>query len=258
MRRIRSVGLSLPSVVGPYSTVNCTVTLQSSSVRTSSLLDSGNHYARQGADDSRFVDYFGSTNSIVTSSGSNDSGLFETNLKDERFLPFEGAGAVNSTWQLELPTAFPAFDYTTITDAILHIRYTARQAGDPLASQCVKELQAAFKSGADNLQLLFMLRNDFPTEWAAFVNSTSGSPKFTFNLQLSYFPYAVQGLTVKPTGIALYADGLTPASPQPSLSVLPAKLDAANPSATVSIPADSAALTQKANQVYMVITYSAG
>lgn len=258
MRRIKSVGLSLPSVVGSYSTVNCTVTLQSSSVRVSSLLDSGNHYARQGPNDPRFVDYFGSTDSIVTSSGTNDSGLFDTNLKDERFLPFEGAGAVNSTWQFELPSAFPAFDYTTITDAILHIRYTARQAGDPLASQCVKELQAAFKTGTDNLQLLFMLRNDFPTEWAAFVNSTSGTPTFNFTLQLGYFPYAVQGLTVKPTGIALYNDSLTPASPQPSLSVLPAKLDTASSSATVSIPADSAALTQKANQVYMVITYSAG
>jgi hypothetical protein len=258
MRRIKSVGLSLPSVVGPYSTVNCTLTLQSSSVRVSSQLDSGNHYGRQPGTDSRFVDYFGSTNSIVTSSGTNDSGLFETNLKDERFLPFEGAGAVNSTWQLELPTAFPAFDYTTITDAILHVRYTARQAGDPLATQCVKELQTAFKNGADNLQLLFMLRNDFPTEWAAFVNSTSGTPAFTFNLQLSYFPYAVQGLTVKPTGIALYGDGLTPASPQPSLSVLPAKLNTGSSSATVSIAADSAALTQKANQVYMVISYSAG
>jgi hypothetical protein len=38
MRRIKSVGLSLPSVVGPYTTVNCTPTLQSSSIRTSSLL----------------------------------------------------------------------------------------------------------------------------------------------------------------------------------------------------------------------------
>jgi hypothetical protein len=122
----------------------------------------------------------------------------------------------------------------------------------------VKELQAAFKAGTDNLQLLFMLGNDFPTEWAAFVNSTSGTPTFNFALQLSYFPYAVQGLTIKPLGIALYSDSLTPASAQPSLSVLPAKLNTASSSATVSIPADSAALTQNAKGVCMVITYSAG
>jgi hypothetical protein len=55
-----------------------------------------------GAGGHRFVDYTGSVQSIVTSGASNDSGLFETNLRDERFLPFEGAGAV-STWQLDLP-----------------------------------------------------------------------------------------------------------------------------------------------------------
>ena len=46
--------------------------------------------------------FFGAVQSIVTSSGTNDPGLFEANLREERFLPFEGAGA-ESTWQLELP-----------------------------------------------------------------------------------------------------------------------------------------------------------
>ena len=32
----------------------------------------------------------------------NDSGLFEPNLRDERYLPFEGCGAISS-WCLELP-----------------------------------------------------------------------------------------------------------------------------------------------------------
>jgi Tc toxin complex TcA C-terminal TcB-binding domain len=58
MRRIKTVALSLPSLVGAYTTVNCTLTLQSSSIRTSAFLSSGS-YARQGSDDDRFVDYFG-------------------------------------------------------------------------------------------------------------------------------------------------------------------------------------------------------
>jgi len=51
--------------------------------------------------------------------GQNDSGLFETNLRDERYLPFENSGVV-SEWQLELP-ANPSkkdprqFDYDTTT-----------------------------------------------------------------------------------------------------------------------------------------------
>ena len=66
--------------------------------------------------------------------------MFETNLRDERFLPFEGAGAV-STWRLELPSDFRQFDYTTISDVILHMRYTARQGGDLLGTQASTELR---------------------------------------------------------------------------------------------------------------------
>lgn len=40
--------------------------------------------------------------------------MFETNLHDERLLPFEGAGA-ESTWKLELPASFRQFDYSTIS-----------------------------------------------------------------------------------------------------------------------------------------------
>ncbi len=41
MRRIKSVGLSMPSVVGPYTSVNCTLSLQSSTMRISPLLANG-------------------------------------------------------------------------------------------------------------------------------------------------------------------------------------------------------------------------
>ena len=104
-------------------------------------------YARAGAEDSRFSDYFGSMQSIVTSTGQNDSGLFETNLRDERFLPFELSGAI-SEWQLELP-ANPSkddprqFDYDTIADVILHLRYTAREGGGLLRNGAVANLKTS-------------------------------------------------------------------------------------------------------------------
>src|SRR5690349_7371983 len=112
MRRIKSVALSIPSVVGPYTSVNCTLSLLRSSIRTSSIAGT---YRRESAEDSRFVDYAGAIQSIVTSSANNDSGMFETNLRDERFLPFEGAGAI-STWKLDLQSDYPAFDFATISD----------------------------------------------------------------------------------------------------------------------------------------------
>jgi hypothetical protein len=258
MRRIKSVGLSLPSVVGAYTTVNCTVTQQSSSVRISSELQS-NTYARQGTDDDRFVDYFGSSSLIVTSSASNDSGMFDTNLRDERFLPFEGSGVINSTWQLALPQAFQPFDYTTIPDAILHLRYTARDGGAQLAAQCTKELVAAFKAGTYQLDLLFLLRNDFPTEWAAFANSTAVPPAFTFTLQKSYFPYAVQNMKITLTSMALYSAGFAPASPPLDQSNLPTISTTLNASGSVGVTfsADTVALVQGASQVYLIVQYSA-
>jgi hypothetical protein len=256
MRRIKSVALSLPSVTGPYTSVNCEVTLLSSSVRISSLLDSKTgQYARTPQDDSRFVDYYGATDTMVTSGASNDSGMFEPNLRDERFLPFEGGGAANSVWRLHLPTTLPAFDYTTISDAVLHLRHTARPAGDPLAKQCSIELLNALKLGKQDLALFFLLRNDFPTEWAAFVNGAGANP-FAFTLQKSYFPYAVQGMTLTVTGMSLYRPDGQPAVSQPdpaSFAAISTGLKSPAGSASVSVPADATA-----TQVYLVIQYTAG
>jgi hypothetical protein len=204
MRRIKSVALSIPSVAGPYTSVNCTVSLLKSSLRKSPI--AGDDYARQGPEDDRFVDYIGAVRSIVTSSGQNDSGMFETNLRDERFLPFEGAGA-ESTWKLELPNPsdYPAFDYTTISDVILHVRYTARQGVDPTKVKAT--LGDLFQQvNQSNLSLLFSLRHEFPTEWSAFVNGTGD---FTAAIRKDYFPYFTQGKTITITGLYLYAQDVT-------------------------------------------------
>src|SRR5206468_11196178 len=101
--------------------------LLKSSIRIKTNIDES--YARADAEDSRFNDYFGSLQAVVTSTGQNDSGLFETNLRDERYLPFEGSGVI-SEWQLELPSEVRQFDYDTIPAVILHTRYTARGGGD--------------------------------------------------------------------------------------------------------------------------------
>jgi hypothetical protein len=198
MRRIKSVALSIPSVVGPYTSVNCTLSLLRSSTRKAPRLKDG-EYMRQGTEDDRFVDYIGAVQSIVTSGGSNDSGMFEANLRDERFLPFEGAGG-ESTWKLELPKDYPAFDYATISDVILHIRYTARQGVD--GTKVKTALDTLFtQASQSNLALLFSLRHDFPTEWSAFVN---GAGDFTAAIRKDYFPYFTQGKTITITGLDLY------------------------------------------------------
>lgn len=169
-RRLKSVAVSMPCVAGPYASVNCTLTLLKSSVRTTPVLE--DQYARVDAQDVRFSDYFGSLQSIVTSSAQNDGGLFETNLRDERYLPFENSGAI-SEWQLELP-ANPSrddpvlFDYDTISDVILHLRYTAREGGRLLRDGAVARLKEQFaEAHSVGSVRLFSVRHEFPSEWAA-------------------------------------------------------------------------------------------
>jgi hypothetical protein len=200
MRRIKSVALSIPSVTGPYTSVSCALSLLRSSLRKSPLMKDG-EYARQGSEDDRFVNYAGSAQSIVTSSASNDSGMFETNLRDERFLPFEGAGA-ESVWKLDLPNPqdYPAFDYMTISDVILHIRYTARQGVD--GARVKTALDDLFQQASQsNLALLFSLRHDFPTEWSAF----AGGANFTATIRREHFPYFTQGKPITIVGLELYS-----------------------------------------------------
>src|ERR1700735_38576 len=93
----------------------------------------------------RFVDDPGGTSEIVTSSAQNDTGLFELRLEDERYLPFESAGAI-STWRLTLNNVYPQFDYSTITDAVMHVRYTARDGGAALAAAAATSAKAKLNS----------------------------------------------------------------------------------------------------------------
>jgi hypothetical protein len=148
--------------------------------------------------DTRFTSSSAAVMAIVTSSAQQDSGMFEPNLRDERYLPFEGAGAV-STWTLTLPDKFRPFDYDTISDVILHIRYTARDGGDALKTACQTGLAQALNAlksqgSADGLGLgrLFSLRHEFPTEWYRFLNppvADTADQTLTLTLGKERFPF---------------------------------------------------------------------
>ena len=199
-RRIKTVAVSIPCVTGPYASVNCTLTLLKSSIRKTQVL-SDDVYARVDAEDDRFTDYFGSLQSIVTSSGQNDSGLFETNLGDERYLPFENSGVI-SEWQLQLP-ANPSkgepcqFDYESISDVILHIRYTAREGGGLLRKGALSYLDELITDAqAVGSVRMFSVRHEFPAEWARF-QSRKAVPgqrfELTLDLQPEHYPFWSQG-----------------------------------------------------------------
>lgn len=161
-RRLKTVSLSLPCVAGPYTTISCRLTLKRSQVRVKD--------ERSGAD-GELVEDTVPVRQIATSSGQNDAGVFELNLRDERYLPFEGAGAI-SWWQLELPgskknSAIRQFDYASISDVILHLRYTASEClpktrevvEDGLSTKIDK---MALAEGQKGLWTMISLRHDMP------------------------------------------------------------------------------------------------
>ncbi|MBK7072989.1 MAG: hypothetical protein IPH44_11875 [Myxococcales bacterium] len=176
LRRLKSVAITVPAVVGAHASVSATLTLMKSQVRSTATADLVPHPAGY--------------ESIVTSSGQNDSGLFEANLRDERYLPFEGAGAI-STWRLELPAAQNSFDLDSLTDVILHLRYTARDGG-PSARAAA---EARLKNSPAPLTRLFSIRHDFATAWAAFTRplpppAAGTTPPTELVLDLDFTPFA--------------------------------------------------------------------
>lgn len=203
-RRIKSVSISIPCVVGPYTTVNCTLRLIKNSTRINS--QAGNQYEHnndQGifTDDPRFRESLSNITSIAASTAQNDSGMFELNFRDERYLPFEGTGAI-STWKLELTgeKTLRRFDYESISDVIVHLRYTAREDAGQFKQSAIEHVTDVITEAASQLPLkrLFNLKHEFPTEWYAFFHPSTGSTnKLTLPLKQEYFPFFAQNRTIQ-------------------------------------------------------------
>jgi hypothetical protein len=86
--------------------------------------------------------------SIAVSTAQNDCGLFELNFASDRYLPFEGAGAI-WPWDLQLPSAFKQFDHETITNILLTIRYTSLNGGAQLQFAASRAVIAFIKTVED-------------------------------------------------------------------------------------------------------------
>ncbi len=156
---------------------------------------------------------FSGLQSIATSTAQNDAGLFELNFRDERYLPFEGVGVI-SRWRMELSgkwntneriTEFPQFDFNTITDVILHLRYCAKDGGELLKQAAISNLQAVLAdSRTNNLFRLFSLRHEFPTEWHQFQQLTSGN-SLQLTIPKERFPFMFQGKDIAISKVEAYA-----------------------------------------------------
>ncbi|MBV4452393.1 MULTISPECIES: Tc toxin subunit A-related protein [Pseudomonas] len=116
LRRIKTVSVSFPALLGPYQDLCVLLTQLSSKVEMSATSGANtkvNLRAQQ---------------QIALSHGLNDDGQFQYNYQDERYLPFEYTGAV-SHWSLTIPNPQAAQSIIdSLQDVIIHLSYTARSS----------------------------------------------------------------------------------------------------------------------------------
>jgi hypothetical protein len=276
LRRLRDVSLTIPCVAGPYTSINCTLTLVSSKVRVdpSTSAAASGYKEKPTNEDQRFLYSFGSTAAIATSHGQDDSGVFSVNFRDERYLPFETAGAV-SRWLITMLPECNAFDFDTITDVVLKLSYTSRYGGDLLRSQALAAAKlppgaqqtppslptAPQQSGRERL---FSLKHEFPTEWYGLLHPASTSAAYgqmPIALSSERFPFQYRGRALKITGAQVFALLRIGAS----LSTLPVYLTeagapapAGSPPPVAPTPQASALVTLEKNTLYGPSTLSGG
>lgn len=194
-RLIKSVRLTIPCVAGPYTNIGAKLTLNSSQIRrtpqTTALLT-----------DIPVT----MTNSIATSQAQNDAGVFELNFRDERYLPFEGAGAV-SKWSLDLPSKIRMFNYDSLADVIVHVSYTAKHDGlfeTEVENNMLTSLQKY--SDENGLFRMISMRHEFPDTFYQLLNPVAGAAQqSSFTLESSHFPAWLSGLPMNVTEIQVLA-----------------------------------------------------
>ena len=113
-----------------------------------------------------------------------------------------------------MPQDCNAFDFDTITDVVINLRYTARYGGDNLRNfarkvavlptrpvQVLPASSTPFPNQKD-LQRLFSLKHEFPTEWYKFLHPsdpTTTSQSMQIALGNERFPYQYRGKTITQT-----------------------------------------------------------
>ncbi|WP_025286252.1 Tc toxin subunit A-related protein [Granulibacter bethesdensis] len=147
LRQIKTLTVTLPTLIGPYQNVKATLTQTYSATLLAPHPD-GVTFMRTGQGNGNDVMVnWRPSQTVALSSGYNDSGTFELRLDDERYLPFEGTGAV-SRWVLTFPRAKPeTLDNNKILpadtqqrllldnldDVLVQIHYTACDGGPDFA-----------------------------------------------------------------------------------------------------------------------------
>lgn len=128
-RQIKSVVVSFPALLGPYQNVGAMLT-QVANTTVLTCDPSGASYLLERRTAAVSTPPAGSLRQdwrprqqIALSRSMNDAGVFELRFDDDRYLPFEGTGAI-SDWTLELSGPTKALA-DALTDVVITLNYTA-------------------------------------------------------------------------------------------------------------------------------------
>ena len=213
-RRVKTVSLSAAGTIKPFTNVNCTLTLLENRVRTDA--NASGAYARSGdGEDARFLVNAAPVQVVATSRADNDAGVFQLRFDDERYLPFEGAGAI-STWRIELPQSDNGIDLSQLGDLVLTLAYTARNGGAALEAVARADREKGVARGGitPEPQLAISLRRDLPALWKRLDEATPGQEvEAPLPLDADRFPGRYRGLDVRIERVTVFAHarGVLPA-----------------------------------------------
>lgn len=171
-RLIKGVRISIPCIAGPYTNVSANLKLTKSELRINET-------------DELTLNIVAKDATITTSSAANDSGSFEFNFRDERYLPFEYAGAI-SEWELNLPSRIRSFNYNSISDVIIHLSYVAQEGNRENGENKIIEAFKAY-SESTGLVKVISLKYEFADQLHKLLNSMDES--IEFNITSEFFPY---------------------------------------------------------------------
>jgi hypothetical protein len=111
---------------------------------------------------------------------------------------------------LELPANVRQFDYDTISDVIIHFRYTAREGGGLLRKGAVDNLNERISEAqASGSVRLFSVRREFPTEWAKLksikISGATKAAELTLKFREEHYPFWSRGRVEAAKRVDLFA-----------------------------------------------------
>lgn len=208
-RRIKSISISMPCITWPYTSINWTLTLLENKFRKNTNIWDG-YTELEGNQDERFSYNSSSIQSISTSGWINDSWMFQLSFQDEKYLPFEWAWAI-SKWRFKLPDKFKSFDYTTITDLIIHMNYQSKDwwetfkqtVNESIETEMISMIMWSWNTW---LTRAFSLQSSFSNDWYSFINPSDWETNsLTINISNDYFPLIFKDYSININQVDIYA-----------------------------------------------------